>query len=90
MGGAMLGVVCVLAYRYPATRTNKLAVVLGAVVGNVNAFFCNQAPLLYWDIPRDHVTSWTHAAITFFFSVVCVFAGFTLVDHVMSFLGRRR
>ncbi len=80
MGGALLGVIGVLSYRYTVLRNYKLSILLGALVGNVNAFWCNQAPLLYWDIPRDYVTSWSLAAMSFFAALICTFATITVID----------
>jgi hypothetical protein len=80
LGGALLGAIGVLAYRYTTLRKHKLSILLGAFVGNLNAFWCNRAPLLYWDIPRDYATSWSLAAVSFIATLACTFAVVAIID----------
>jgi hypothetical protein len=81
MGGALLGVIAVLAYRYAVLRSYRFSILLGALVGNVNAFWCNKAPLLFWDIPRDYVTSWSLASLTFLVALACTLAAVKTIDR---------
>ena len=71
LGGALLGLLCVLAIHFSVVRNRPVFVLAGVIVGNLNAFWCNQAPLLYWDIPRDVVTAWVLASITFALTFAC-------------------
>ncbi|QDV61148.1 hypothetical protein Mal65_02710 [Crateriforma conspicua] len=65
LGGALLGLLSVLAIHFPGIRSRPALLLVGAIFGNLNAFWCNRAPLLYRDIPRDVVTSWGFASIAF-------------------------
>ncbi len=85
LGGALLGLLSVLAIHFPGVRNRPALLLAGAIVGNLNAFWCNQAPLLYWDIPRDVVTSWGLASIAFALTLACSFACVSLAKRTKLF-----
>lgn len=85
LGGALLGLLSVLAINFPVVRNRPVFLLGGAIVGNLNAFWCNKAPLLYWDIPRDVVTAWGLASIAFALTFACCFAFVSLARRTKLF-----
>ena len=85
LGGALLGLLSVLAIYFPVVRNRPAFLFAGAIVGNLNAFWCNKAPLLYWDIPRDVITAWGLASIAFALTFAFSFASVSLVRRTKLF-----
>ena len=85
LGGALLGLLSVLAIHFPGIRSRPALLLAGAIVGNLNAFWCNKAPLLYWDIPRDVVTSWGFASIAFALTFALSFTSVNLTRRTNWF-----
>ncbi|WP_146522105.1 hypothetical protein [Stieleria varia] len=75
MGGALLGFLTVLAYRFSTLRGNGWLLAVGVMLGNLNAFWCNKGPvmLIYWGASGNFVPSWGHALLAFVLA--------TLVSH---------
>jgi len=65
MGGAVLGLLIVASLRFSLLRRDWLLVFIGALVGNVNAYWCSSSPVLHWYLPSNRLDSWTSAVTTF-------------------------